>query len=44
MNYLLIESLQKLHYYFGDDFKVEFPSGSGNKLTLWEAAADCPGG
>ena len=40
MNYLLIESLQKLHYYFGDDFKVELPSGSGNTLTLWEVAAE----
>jgi hypothetical protein len=40
VNYLLIEALQKLHYYFGDDFKVEFPSGSGNALTLWEVAAE----
>ena len=40
VNYLLIESLQKLHHYFGDDFKVELPSGSGNMLTLWEVAAE----
>jgi hypothetical protein len=40
VNYLLIESLQKLHHYFGDDFKVESPSGSGNMLTLWEVAAE----
>ncbi len=40
VNYLLIESLQKLHYYFGDDFKVEFPSGSGNMLTLTDVAAE----
>jgi hypothetical protein len=40
VNYLLIESLQKLHHYFGDDFKVELPSGSGNLLTLWEVAAE----
>jgi hypothetical protein len=40
VNYLLIESLQKFHYYYGDDFKVEFPTGSGNKLTLWEIAAE----
>jgi len=40
VNHLLIESLQKLHYYFGDDFKVEFPSGSGRTLTLWEVAAE----
>jgi Glycosyl hydrolase family 63 C-terminal domain len=40
VNYLLIESLQKLHYYFGDAFKVEFPSGSGNLLTLRDVAAE----
>ena len=40
VNYLLIESLQKFHHYFGDDFKVECPTGSGKYLTLWEVAAE----
>jgi Glycosyl hydrolase family 63 C-terminal domain len=40
VNFLLIESLQKFHHYFGDDFKVEFPSRSANMLTLWEVAAE----
>ena len=40
VNYLLIESLQKFHYYFGDDFKVECPAHSGRFLTLWEVAAE----
>ncbi len=40
VNYLLIESLQKFHYFTGDDFKVEFPSGSGRQTTLWEAAGE----
>ncbi len=40
VNYLLIESLQKFHHFFGDDFKVEFPTGSGNLLNLWEVAAE----
>jgi hypothetical protein len=40
MNYLIIESLQKYHYYYGDDFKVECPTGSGRMLTLWEVAAE----
>jgi hypothetical protein len=40
VNYLLIESLQKFHHYLGDDFKVEFPSRSGNMLTLWDVAAE----
>ena len=39
-NYLLIESLQKFHYYYGDEFRVECPTGSGNMLTLWEVAAE----
>ncbi|CAN5732400.1 glucosidase [soil metagenome] len=33
-NYLLIESLQKFHHYYGDDFKVECPTGSGQFMTL----------
>jgi hypothetical protein len=40
VNYLLIESLQKFHYYLGDDFKVECPTGSGQMMTLWEVAAE----
>jgi hypothetical protein len=38
LNYLLIESLQKFHHYFGDDFKVECPTGSGQLLTLSQIA------
>jgi len=38
VNFLLIESLQKFHHYFGDDFRVECPVGSGNKMSLWEVA------
>jgi hypothetical protein len=34
INYLLIESLQKFHHYYGDDFKVECPTGSGQFTTL----------
>jgi hypothetical protein len=40
VNYLLIESLQKFHYYLGDSYKVECPTGSGQRVTLWEVAAD----
>jgi hypothetical protein len=40
VNYLLIESLQKFHHYYGDGFTVEFPTGSGRLLTLWEVAAE----
>ncbi len=38
LNYLFIESLQKFHHYYGDDFKVECPTGSGKMLTLGETA------
>jgi hypothetical protein len=40
VNFLLIESLQKFHYYLGDSFKVECPTGSGNMMTLWEVAGE----
>jgi len=40
MNYLIIESLQKFHYFLGDDFRVECPTGSGVHLTLWEVATE----
>ena len=39
VNYLIIESLQKFHHYFGDDLKVEFPTGSNNFLNLWDVSA-----
>jgi len=38
LNFLLIESLQRFHYYFGDDLKVEFPTGSGNRVNLSDVA------
>ena len=34
VNYLIIESLQKFHHYYGDDFKIECPTGSGRFLTI----------
>ena len=39
MNFLLIESMQRIHHYYGDTFKVESPTGSGQMKTLWEVAA-----
>lgn len=40
INFLIIEALQRFHYYFGDELQVEFPTGSGRKLTLWQIAAE----
>src|SRR5262249_961371 len=39
-NYLIIESLQKFHYFLGDGYKVEFPTGSGRTCSLWDVAAE----
>jgi len=38
VNYLIIKSLQKFHYYYGDDFKVECPTGSGQMVTILDVA------
>jgi hypothetical protein len=40
MNFLLMESMQRVHYYYGDEFQVEVPTGSGKKKTLWNAASE----
>jgi hypothetical protein len=40
INFLLIESLQKFHYYLGTDYTVECPSGSGKMMTLQGVAQD----
>jgi hypothetical protein len=40
VNYLMIESLQRYHYYYGDDFIVEFPTGSGRHMNLGQVAAE----
>jgi len=40
VNYLLIESLQKFHYFYGDAFKIPFPTGSATTLNLWQVAAE----
>lgn len=40
LNYLIIEGLQRFHHYYGDEFKVECPTGSGQWMTLDEVAAE----
>ena len=40
VNYLLIESLQKFHHYYGDDFKIECPTGSGTYVTINDVACE----
>jgi hypothetical protein len=38
INYLLVESLRRFHSYYGSNFKVECPAGSGQHFTLDEVA------
>jgi hypothetical protein len=40
VNYLMIESLQKFHFYYGDQLKVECPTGSGVMMNLWEVSQE----
>ncbi|WP_193211202.1 MGH1-like glycoside hydrolase domain-containing protein [Luteolibacter marinus] len=39
-NYLIIEALERYHHFYGDNFKMEYPTGSGKQLTLREIAID----
>ena len=40
VSYLIVESLERFHHYYGDDFKVECPTGSGRFLTLLGVAEE----
>ena len=40
VNFLLIESLQKFHFFLGDGYKVECPTGSGQTANLWQVAGE----
>jgi hypothetical protein len=39
-NFLLIEALQRFHNYYGDDFKIEYPTHSGKLYTLDEISVE----
>jgi len=40
VNYLLVEALERYHHFYGDDFRVECPTGSGRWMTLDKVAAE----
>jgi hypothetical protein len=40
VNFLVLEALERYHHFYGDDFKVECPVGSGTMLTLQEVALE----
>jgi hypothetical protein len=43
VNFLLIGALRKFHHYYGDDFLVECPTGSGQMMTLEQIADEIAG-
>jgi hypothetical protein len=40
VNLLIVRALVNLYSFFGDDFKVECPTGSGQQMTLFEVAQE----
>ena len=40
VNFLIVESLQRFHDFLGDEFQVEFPTGSGRLMHLGQVAAE----
>ena len=38
VNFLIVESLQRFHHYYGDDFKIEYPVGSNKFITILAAS------
>jgi hypothetical protein len=43
INYLLIEALERYHHFYGDSIQIELPAGSGNMVSLKEAADEISG-
>jgi hypothetical protein len=43
VNALIIRGLLNLHRFYGDDFTIECPTGSGRHMTLFEVARDLSG-
>ena len=39
-NFLIVEALERYHLFYGESFKVECPTGSGNMMTLQEVARE----
>jgi hypothetical protein len=40
LNILIVRALLQLHSYYGDDFSIECPTGSGQKLNLFEVSRE----
>ncbi len=42
-NYLIIEALERYHHYYGDEFTIECPTGSGRRMNLQQVAQELAG-
>jgi hypothetical protein len=40
INFLLIEALERYHHFYGDDFQIECPTGSGRMMNLLEVSRE----
>ena len=40
VNFLLTEALERYYFYYGEDLKVECPTGSGNKMNLLQVSQE----
>jgi mannosylglycerate hydrolase MGH1-like protein len=40
INFLIVEALERYHLFYGESFKVECPTGSGNMMTLQQVARE----
>ena len=40
INFLLVQALREYHRFYGDDFAVECPTGSGHRMDLKDVAAE----
>ncbi len=43
LNFLLVEALERYHHFYGDDLRVEFPTGSGRHMDLSTVAREIAG-
>lgn len=40
LNYMIIKALERYHRFYGDGLQVECPTGSGNRMNLWEVSQE----
>lgn len=43
INYMILKALERYHRFYGDSLLIECPTGSGNRMNLWEVAQELRG-